>query len=63
MSALSLLFLLAAMAATLLSLLGGLFFMARGRADDARRSNRFMQGRVVLQGAALALFALAWLLH
>jgi hypothetical protein len=63
MSALSILFLLGAMAATLLSLLGGLFFMARGRAEDARRSNRFMQGRVVLQGAALALFALAWLLH
>jgi hypothetical protein len=63
MSTLSVLFLLTAMAATLLSLLGGLFFMARGRADDARRSNRFMQGRVVLQGAALALFALAYLLH
>lgn len=63
MSTLSVLFLLAAMAATLLSLLGGLFFMARGRADDARRSNRFMQGRVVLQGAALTLFALAYLLH
>jgi hypothetical protein len=41
----------------------GLFTMARGGGEaDARRGNRLMRWRVILQGAALALIGLAMLL-
>ena len=61
MNTLFLLLLAVAMVAVLASLFGGLFFMARGGANDARKSNRLMQWRVALQGLALILFALALL--
>lgn len=61
MSALFPILLLLAMAAVLGSLFGGLFFMARGRPEDAVRSNLMMRWRVVLQGSGLILFALAFL--
>jgi hypothetical protein len=38
------------------ALLFGLISMARG--GDARRSNKLMQSRIILQGLALLLFAL-----
>jgi hypothetical protein len=50
-----------AAALVLLSLLGGLAVMARGRPADAQLSNRLMRWRVLLQGAAVLLFALALL--
>lgn len=53
--------LILAMAAAAASLFGGLFVMARGRPEDARRSNVFMRWRIVLQAVALVLFALAFL--
>lgn len=43
------------------SLFVGLFFMARGGGGDARRSNKAMRLRVLLQGAALLLFVIAML--
>ncbi len=43
------------------SLFAGLFFMARGNSEDARRSNKAMRLRVALQGLALVLFLLAML--
>jgi hypothetical protein len=49
-----------AMLATLVVLGMGLVSMFRG--GDPRRSNKLMQSRVVLQGLALALFALLMLL-
>jgi hypothetical protein len=49
-----------AMLATLAVLGMGLVSMFRG--GDPRRSNKLMQSRVVLQGLALALFALLMLL-
>jgi hypothetical protein len=49
-----------AMLATLAVLGLGLLSMARG--DSARRSNKLMQSRVLLQGVALLLFVLfMWL--
>ena len=51
-----------AMLATLAVLGLGLLSMARG--DSARRSNKLMQSRVLLQGVALLLFVLfMWLLR
>jgi hypothetical protein len=46
-----------AMLATLGVLIAGMVGLARG-ANDPRRSNRLMRYRVMLQAAALALFAL-----
>jgi len=45
------------MLATLGVLFAGLFGLVRG-GGDPRRSNKLMQWRVILQGAALLLFAL-----
>jgi hypothetical protein len=45
------------MLATFGVLLAGMLGMARG-GDDPARSNRLMRYRVLLQGAALALFAI-----
>lgn len=50
---------LLAMAAVLVALTIGIFIMARG---DAQKSQKMMRLRVVLQGAALLLFALAMIL-
>ena len=51
-----------AMLATLAVLGLGLLSMARG--DSARRSNKLMQSRVLLQGVALLLFVLLmWLVR
>jgi len=53
------------MAIAMLGVLGalalGVISMARG--DDPRRSNKLMRYRVVLQGAALLLFAIFMLLY
>ena len=48
-----------AMLAVLASLFGGLIAMARGGEFGDRNSNRFMRWRVMLQGLALLLFAIA----
>jgi hypothetical protein len=51
-----------AMLATLGALAFGLVTMARGGPGSAQRSNKFMRYRVILQAAALGLFALLMLL-
>ncbi|MBI1208811.1 MAG: twin transmembrane helix small protein [Azospirillum sp.] len=48
-----------AMAAVLGTLFVGVFTMVRGNDPSGRASNRFMRARVLLQGLALVLFALA----
>jgi Hypoxia induced protein conserved region len=48
--------LLAAMAATIVSLFMGLFSMARGGEFDKRNANRFMRLRVICQAVAILLF-------
>lgn len=50
-----------AMAAVVASLFAGIFTMVRGGGTDSRNGNRLMRYRVILQGIALALFALAML--
>jgi high-affinity Fe2+/Pb2+ permease len=50
-----------AMAAVVASLFAGVVTMVRGGSSDARNGNRLMRYRVLLQGIALALFALAML--
>jgi hypothetical protein len=50
-----------AMAGVLGVLLAGMVGLVRGD-EDAGRSNRLMRWRVILQGVALALFALMMLL-
>lgn len=47
-----------AMLATLGVLVLGVFGMARGGEFNRRNSNRLMRMRIVLQGAAIALFVL-----
>lgn len=47
-----------AMLATLGVLVLGVFSMARGGEFNRRNSNRLMRMRIVLQGAAIALFVL-----
>jgi hypothetical protein len=51
-----------AMLATLGVLVLGVFSMARGGEFNRRNSNRLMRMRVILQGAAIALFVLFLLL-
>jgi hypothetical protein len=51
-----------AMVATLGALLFGVVTMARGGEGAARRSNKFMRYRVLLQAVAIGLFALLMLL-
>lgn len=51
-----------AMVLTLAALFGGLFSMARGGEFNRRWGNKLMQIRVVMQGVAIALFALVMLL-
>lgn len=51
-----------AMVATLGALLFGVVTMARGGEGSAQRSNKFMRYRVILQAAAIGLFALLMLL-
>ena len=48
-----------AMAATLVTLFAGILTMAKG--GNPRASNRLMLSRVVLQGLAIALFAILML--
>lgn len=50
---------LVAVLAVLAVLFLGVFSMARGGVEEARRSNRLMRLRVLLQFVALALIALA----
>jgi len=50
-----------AMLAVLVSLFGGLVTMAGGKDSDGRKSNKFMQYRVIFQGLALVFFAAAML--
>lgn len=52
----------AAMLMTLGVLAAGVVNMARSGPDAARRSNKLMQWRVILQGIALLLFAIAMML-
>jgi hypothetical protein len=54
--------LLIAMLLTVAALFGGLFSMARGGEFNKRWGNKLMQARVVMQGIAIALFALVMLL-
>jgi len=51
-----------ALAATVLVLGVGLFSMAKGGAFDARHANRLMRLRVLAQGIAVVLVAVAMLL-
>ena len=48
-----------AMLMVVVSLLSGLFFMARGGRADPKRSQTAMRFRVALQGVAVVLFLLA----
>lgn len=48
-----------AMLAVLVSLFGGLVTMAGGKDTESRKSNKFMQYRLIFQGLALAFFAAA----
>ena len=50
-----------AMAAVLVALGMGFYHIGREGDEDRRKSNDWMRRRVILQGAALALFALAML--
>ena len=50
---------LVAMAAVVVSLILGIFVMAKGGETSKKYSNKLMQARVTLQGIALLLFALA----
>ncbi|MEX0759223.1 MAG: twin transmembrane helix small protein [Tistlia sp.] len=50
-----------AMVITLGVLFTGLFSMARGGDFNAKYGNRLMRARIVAQGVAIALFALAML--
>jgi hypothetical protein len=57
-------FLLAlALAITLGVLFAGLFVMARGGEFNRKHGNRLMRWRVIAQGTALLIFALAMLLR
>lgn len=55
----SLLLFALALLAVLVSLVVGLFAMARGREEDAKLSQKMMRMRVALQALALGLFILA----
>ena len=52
-----------AMLLTVVALFGGLIVMAIGGEVNKKYGNKLMQARVWAQGIALALFALAVLLH
>ncbi len=52
-----------AMFAVLGVLITGIFSMAKGGAFNQKYGNRLMRARVILQGVALALFVLAFLLY
>lgn len=52
---------LAAMAAVLAVLVLGIYSITKGGEFNKKYGNRLMQARVVLQGVALALLALAYL--
>ncbi|NQW09368.1 MAG: twin transmembrane helix small protein [Alphaproteobacteria bacterium] len=58
MSTVFFVFLVLAMAATVGALVWGLIAMARGGEFNAKWSNKMMQYRVLLQAAALLVFAL-----
>ena len=51
-----------AMAAVVVSLLLGIGVMIKGGKTNEKYGNKLMQARVMLQGVALALFALAFLM-
>lgn len=59
MSTLFIILMLLAMAAVVVSLIMGVFFMSKGDDESKHKSNKFMRLRVVLQGMALIFFALA----
>ncbi len=52
---------LIAMLLTAASLAMGIFVMSKGGETNAKYGNKLMSARVVLQGIALALFALAFM--
>lgn len=54
---------LTAMGLTLLSLGAGLLAMVKGGAFNKKYANTFMRARVMMQGVAIVLFALAVLLQ
>lgn len=58
-------FFIVCMALAMVSVLGvlgvGLFSMVKGGEFNEKYGNRLMQARVMLQGVALAMFALAYL--
>ena len=55
--------LLLLMLAVACALFSGIFFMLRGKEQDARRSNRMMVWRVSLQAAALAVLFILFLVR
>tara|TARA_B100001750_G_scaffold222158_1_gene211339 strand:- start:870 stop:1064 length:195 start_codon:yes stop_codon:yes gene_type:complete len=50
---------LVAMALTLVALVAGIVIMGKGGEANIKYGNKFMRARILLQGAALAFFALA----
>tara|TARA_B100001179_G_scaffold219169_1_gene192548 strand:- start:1169 stop:1375 length:207 start_codon:yes stop_codon:yes gene_type:complete len=54
--------LITAVLMTLVSLLGGLFLMAKGGELNKRYGNAFMRARVVSQGLTIVLFVIAFFL-
>lgn len=50
-----------AMLLTAASLFMGIFVMTKGGEANAKYGNKLMRARVILQGVALALFALAFM--
>ena len=48
-----------ALGAVVAALLIGLFFMVKEGKENAKKSNKLMQARVILQGVAIALIFLA----
>lgn len=54
---------LVAMGLTLLSLIAGIFVMAKGGKINEMYANKLMRARVYSQGFALALFAIAFLMN
>lgn len=55
-------FMFIAMGAVVLSLLLGLGVMIKGGKTNEKYGNKLMQARVMLQGLAIALFALAFMM-
>ncbi|MBM3599428.1 MAG: twin transmembrane helix small protein [Alphaproteobacteria bacterium] len=62
MNAFLVILLIIAMVLTIGALFGGLFFMAVGGELNRKYGNKLMQIRVIMQGIAIAIFALVMML-